>query len=249
MAVTANLENISIILVRTKTPGNIGSIARCMMNMGLSRLILVKPTEYKNSEALRMAAGAHEILEKAEVFQTLEEAIAGHGLVYGTTRQGEGYRRKNLMTSREAAERTVPLLSQNRVAIVFGREVNGLENDDIALCNELISIPSSDAFPSLNLSHALMVVAYDLFIAAGAKLPSVKKDKLADAAELESFYEHLEKTIVDIRYFNKQNPKHVMYAFRQMFGRARLDEREVRILRGLLSHIEEAISEKEKGNE
>ncbi|MEK7851207.1 MAG: hypothetical protein AAB275_04935, partial [Deltaproteobacteria bacterium] len=85
--------------------------------------------------------------------------------------------------------------------------------------------------------------------AAGAKLPSVKKDKLADAAELESFYEHLEKTIVDIRYFNKQNPKHVMYAFRQMFGRARLDEREVRILRGLLSHIEEAISEKEKGNE
>ncbi|MEK7850879.1 MAG: TrmH family RNA methyltransferase, partial [Deltaproteobacteria bacterium] len=81
MAVTANLENISIILVRTKTPGNIGSIARCMMNMGLSRLILVKPTEYKNSEALRMAAGAHEILEKAEVFQTLEEAIEGHGLV------------------------------------------------------------------------------------------------------------------------------------------------------------------------
>lgn len=246
MSATTNLENISIVLVRTKTPGNIGSIARCMMNMGLSRLILVRPTEYKNSEALRMAAGAHEILEKAEVFQTLEEAIAGHGLVYGTTRQVGGYRRNKLMTSREAAERTVPLLSQNRVAIVFGREVNGLDNEDIALCHELISIPSSDAFPSLNLSHALMVVAYDLFMAAGAKLPPLKQEKLADAAELEGFYEHLENIIVDIRYFNKQNPKHIMVAFRQIFGRARLDEREVRILRGLLSHIEEAIGSKDE---
>lgn len=237
----ANLENISIILVKTKTPGNIGSIARCMMNMGLSRLILVRPPEYKNGDALRMAAGTHEILERAEVFPTLKEAIAGHGLVYGTTRQIGGYHRKNLYTAREAAERVIPLLSENRIGIVFGREVNGLDNEDIALCNELISIPSSDAFPSLNLSHAVMVVAYELFMAAGARLPSLNKEKLADAADLERFYEHLEKTIVDIRYFNKQNPKHIMFAFRQMFGRARLDEREVRILRGLLSHIDEAI--------
>jgi len=237
----ANLENISIILVKTKTPGNIGSIARCMMNMGLSRLILVRPPEYKNGDAMRMAAGTHGILEKAEVFPTLKEAIAGHGLVYGTTRQIGGYHRKNLYTAREAAERVLPLLSENRVGIVFGREVNGLDNEDIALCNELISIPSSDAFPSLNLSHAVMVVAYELFVAAGARLPSLNKEKLADAADLERFYEHLEKTVVDIRYFNQQNPQHVMFAFRQMFGRARLDEREVRILRGLLSHIDEAI--------
>src|SRR3989304_3828907 len=243
MSATANLENISIILVRTKTPGNIGSIARCMMNMGLSRLLLVRPTEYKNGDALRMAAGAHEILEGAEVFQTLEEAIVGHGLILGTTRQIGGNCRKNLSSAREAAERVTPLLSENRIGIVFGREVNGLDNEDIALCHELISIPSDDAFPSLNLSHAVMVVAYELFMAAGARLPSMNKERLADAADLENFYEHLEKTIVDIRYFNKQNPKHIMFAFRQMFGRARLDEREVRILRGLLSHIDEAVEE------
>ncbi|MBI4745935.1 MAG: RNA methyltransferase [Deltaproteobacteria bacterium] len=237
----SNLENISVILVKTKTPGNIGSIARCMMNMGLSRLILVRPPEYKNGDALRMAAGAHGILERAEVFPTLKKAVAGHGLVYGTTRQIGGHHRKNLYTAREAAERVVPLLSENRIGIVFGREVNGLDNDDIALCNELISIPSSDAFPSLNLSHAVMVVAYELFVAAGARLHSVNKEKLADVADLENFYEQLEQTVDEIRFFNKQNPKLIMLAFRQMFGRARLDDREVRILRGFLSHIDETI--------
>lgn len=238
-----NLENISIILVRTKTPGNIGAIARCMMNMGLSRLILVRPTDYKGEEAMRLAVGAHEILEKAEVFPTLEEAIAGHNLVLGTTRLIGGNYRKNLHTARGAAEKIVPLLSENRVALVFGREVNGLDNEDIALCHELISIPSSDALPSLNLSHAVMVVAYEMFMAAGARLPSVKQEKLADAADLERFYEHLEKTTIDIGYTNKQNPQHMMYAFRQIFGRTRLDAREVRILRGLLSHVEKAAGE------
>lgn len=239
-----DLENISIVLVRTKTPGNIGSIARCMMNMGLSRLILVRPTEYKNSEALRMAAGAHEILERAEVFPTLTEAIAGHGLVLGTTRQ-LGHYRKNLHTVREAAEKVVPLLSENKVALVFGREVNGLDNDDIALCHELISIPSSDSFPSINLSHALMVVAYEVFMASGARLPSLHR-KLADAADLENFYAHLEQTLDRIDFLDKQNPRHTMFAFRHIFGRTRLDEREVRILRGMLNHIDKSAGRKKK---
>jgi len=240
----SNLENISVILVNTKTPGNIGSIARCMMNTGLSRLILVRPTEHQNSEALKMAAGAHGILERAEIVPTLKDALAGHGLVLGTTRR-VGSCRKKLFNPREAAERVIPLLSQNRVALVFGREVNGLDNDDIALCHELITIPSSDAFPSLNLSHAVMVVAYEMFMAAEPKMRSLKQGKLADAADLERFYEQLEQTVDEIRFFNKQNPKLIMFAFRQMFGRARLDDREVRILRGFLSHIDEAI----KGSE
>jgi tRNA/rRNA methyltransferase len=234
-----NLENISIVLVKTKTPGNIGSIARCMMNMGLSRLVLVRPTDYKNSEALKMAAGAHEILERAEVFPTLSEAIEGHGLVLGTTRQLGRYR-KNIHTAREAAETAIPLLSNNRVAVVFGREVNGLDNEDISLCHELISIPSSDAFPSLNLSHAVMVVAYELFTAAGAKLPHYE-ERLADARELEGFYQHFQKTMQEIDFIDKNYPRHMMFAFRQIFGRARLDEREVRMLRGMLSHIDKAV--------
>lgn len=235
----ANLENISIILVRTKTPGNIGSIARCMMNMGLSRLILVRPTEYKNSEALKMAAGAHEILERAEVFPTLKEAIEGHGLVLGTTRQLGRYRR-NLYTAREAAEMVIPLLPQNRIGIVFGREVNGLDNEDLALCHELISIPSSDSFPSLNLSHAVMVVAYELFMASGARLPSLE-GKLADAEDMEKMYEHFQRTMRDIDFIDDESSRHMMHSIRQMLGRARLEDREVRILRGMLSHIDKAV--------
>lgn len=236
----ANLENISIILVKTKTPGNIGSIARCMMNMGLSRLILVRPTEYMNSDALRMAAGTHSILEKAEVFLTLKDAIAGHNLIFGTTGQ-LGHYRKNIHTAREAAEKIVPMLSENRVAIVFGREVNGLDNEDISLCHELISIPSSDAFPSLNLSHAVMVVAYELFMAAGARLP-VSEEKLADAKDLENFYEHLQNTLEAVDFEDIRRPRRLMSSFRQIFGRARLDDREVRILRGMLSHIDAIVN-------
>jgi tRNA/rRNA methyltransferase len=239
MPFNANLENISIVLVKTKTPGNIGSIARCMMNMGLSRLILVRPTEYMNSDALRMAAGAHDILEKAEVFPTLKEAISGHSLVLGTTRQLGRYR-KNIHTAREAAEMVIPLLPNNRVAVVFGREVNGLDNEDITLCHELVSIPSSDSFPSLNLSHAVMVVAYELFMASGAKLPP-SEEKPADAADLENFYRHLQETMEEIDFVDRKYPRHMMFAFRQIFGRARLDEREVRILRGMLSHIDKAV--------
>jgi TrmH family RNA methyltransferase len=138
------------------------------------------------------------------------------------------------------AEQALPLLSSNKVAIVFGREVNGLDNEDIALCHELIAIPASDAFPSLNLSHAVMVVAYELFTAAQAKLqPS--EHALAPAAELEKFYEHLQKSLVEIEFVDKVHPEHMMFSLRQLFGRARLDSRDVSILRGILSQIERAV--------
>jgi tRNA/rRNA methyltransferase len=131
----------------------------------------------------------------------------------------------------------MPYLSGNRIAIVFGNEVNGLENDDIALCHELISIPSSSAFPSLNLSHAVMVVAYELFVAAQAKLPASDRT-LAPSGELEQFYEHFQKSLQDMGFIDKAHPEHMMFSLRQLFGRSRLDSREVSILRGILSQIE-----------
>lgn len=227
------LHNISILLVNTKTPGNIGAVARCMMNTGLSRLILVRPPIDRDDEALKLAAGAESILEKAEVFPTLQEAIAGHGLVIGTSRH-RGKQRKNLRSPREAAEAVAPLLAKNRIAIVFGREVNGLDREDLSLCHELVCIPSSDAFPSLNLSHAVMVVAYELFVAAATRAPLSDRE-LARAEEVESFYRHLEETLSAIGFIGPENREHMMYSLRQLFGRARLDQRDVSILRGVLS--------------
>ena len=230
------LDNISFVLVDTKTPGNMGAVARCMMNMGLSNLILVRPPADQNSEALKLAAGAHRVLENAQTFSTLRDAVSDFGLVIGASRHQSRWR-KNLHTPRILAEKLMPYLSGNRSAIVFGNEVNGLENDDIALCHELISIPSSSAFPSLNLSHAVMVVAYELFVAAQAKLPASDRT-LASSGELEQFYEHFQKSLQDMGFIDKAHPEHMMFSLRQLFGRSRLDSREVSILRGILSQIE-----------
>lgn len=230
------LEKISIVLVDTKTPGNIGAVARCMMNMGLSNLILVRPPADRNDQALKFAVGADRILENANIFSTLGDAVSDFGLVIGSSRH-RSRRKKNINTPAEIAEKLIDLLSGNRVAVVFGNEVNGLSNDDIALCHELLSIPSSSAFPSLNLSHAVMIVAYELFVAAQVKSPAFCRI-LAPSGKLEDFYVHLRNTLQDIGFIDRAHPEHMMYSLRQVFGRARLDSRDVSILRGILRQIE-----------
>jgi TrmH family RNA methyltransferase len=235
MTVPDPLDNVSIVLVNTKTPANIGAVARSMMNMGLSRLILVRPPEDPNDDALKLAAGAGKVLHEAKQFVTLSEAVADHHLVIGTSRH-LARRRRNVHLPRETTERIVPLLSENRIALVFGREVNGLEKEDLALCHELIAIPSSDAFPSLNLSHAVMVIAYELFLAAHAGLSAAERS-LAPAEDLEQFFGHLQKALRDIGFLDGQNAEHMMSSLRQLFGKARLEPRDVSILRGILAAI------------
>ena len=236
------LDNISIVLVDTKTPANIGAAARCMMNMGLSRLILVDPPKDADRDARKLAAGADEIIEKAVVFPSLAVALADQGLVIGTSRHA-GKQRKNIRTPREMAEQVVPLLSKNRVAIVFGNEVNGLENRDLALCHEIVAIPSSDAFPSLNLSHAVMIVVYELFLASGAQVSQLS-NALARSDDIEGFYRQLQDTLQAIGFLEHDHPERLMFSLRQLFGRARLNSRDVSILRGILSAVDRVVSTK-----
>lgn len=233
---TTSLHNISIVLVDTKTPANIGATARCMMNMGLSRLVLVQPPEDPLREAVKLAAGADIILTQAEVFSSLNEAIVDYALVFGTSRH-KGRLRKNIRSPREAAEDFIPLLSRNKVAVVFGNEMNGLTREDLALCNEIIAIPSADSFPSLNLSHAVMIVAYELFLASKThSAPDAKE--LAPLKIIEDFYEHLQKTLLDIEFLDKNDEKRMMFTLRQLFGRSRLGQRDVAVLRGILSAVD-----------
>jgi tRNA/rRNA methyltransferase len=231
----SSLDNVSVVLVKTKAPANIGSVARCMMNTGLSRLILVRPPEDRNDEAMKLAAGAGTILTQAARFETLREAVADHHLVIGTSRHLARHRR-NVRAPRETANRIVPLLARSRIALVFGREVNGLDKEDVALCHELIAIPSSDTFPSLNLSHAVMVIAYELFLAAHAGRPADER-VLARSDEVERFFDHLQTTLRDIRFLDDRNAVHMMFSLRQLFGRARLEPRDVKVLRGILSAV------------
>jgi tRNA/rRNA methyltransferase len=234
----ALLDNISIILVDTKTPANIGAVARCMMNTGLSRLILVDPPSDRNNEAQRLAAGAGAILAAAQTYDSLEKAVADHHLVIGTSRH-KGKQRKNMRSPRVQAERVIPLLAHNKAAILFGNEVNGLTNQDLALCHELIAIPSADAFPSLNLSHAVMIVAYELFLAAGAS-PALSQTALAAGADAEQFYRHLQQTLQDLEFIDPSQPERMMLSLRQLFGKARLTARDIGILQGILSAVDRA---------
>ena len=238
MPPTNPLQNVSIVLVRTKTPGNIGAVARCMMNMGLSRLILVRPPRDDRGETLRLAAGAEGIIENARRAATLAEAIEGHELVIGTSRH-HGRLRRNVGTARATAERVLPLLAANRAAILFGREVNGLDRQELALCHEILFIPSSADFPSLNLSHAVMVVAYELFIASRIGQRATERP-LAAAADLERFFGHLQRTLLHIGFLDAGHPERIMASLRQVFGRARLDPRELRMLRGILTAMDRA---------
>ena len=229
------LTNVSIVLVDTKTPANIGAVARCMMNTGLSRLILVRPPEDRLAEAVKLAAGAEAVLSRAARFETLREAVADHHLVIGTSRRlARG--RRNVHSPRDMAEQVLPLLAKNRVAVVFGREVNGLDRDDLSLCHELIAIPSSDDFPSLNLSHAVMVIAYELFLAAHAFGLTAGK-VLAPAVEVERFFGQLELILRDVGFLDGTNAERMMFSLRQIFGRARLEPRDVSILRGILTAL------------
>jgi TrmH family RNA methyltransferase len=230
------LDNISIVLVDTKTPANIGAVARCMMNTGLSRLILVDPPIDRNEDALRLAAGAGSILAEAQTYDSLDKAVADQHLVIGTTRH-RGKQRKNIRPPRVQAEQVVPLLAHNKAAFVFGNEVNGLTNRDLALCHELIAIPAADAFPSLNLSHAVMIVAYELFLAAGAS-PSVSQTALAAGADAEQFYRHLQQTLQDVGFLDKKQPERMMLSLRQLFAKARLSARDINILQGILSAVD-----------
>jgi TrmH family RNA methyltransferase len=232
------LDNISIVLVDTKTPANIGAAARCMLNMGLSHLVLVNPPDDPAGEALKLAAGADGVLDQARCAATLAEAVKDHELVLGTSRH-TGRLRKNVLTPHDAVKAAVPLLSCNKVAIVFGNEVNGLTREDLSFCHELISIPSSDAFPSLNLSHAVMIVAYELFLASGNAPVLVDRD-LAPSEAVEEFHRHLQNTLLNTGFLDRNKPARMMSVLRQIFGRARLSQKDVAVLRGILTSVERA---------
>jgi len=233
------LDNVSIVLVDTKTPANIGAVARCMMNMGLSCLALVNPRKDPNGEAVRLAAGAETILDNAAIFSSLADAVAGHGLVIGTSRH-PGRLRKHVRSPREMAADAAPLLAKNRVALVFGNEVNGLAIADLSLCQALVSIPSSPKFPSLNLSHAVMVMAYELFIASAERMPAAEVE-LAPAQDQEAFFRHLQQTLQQIGFLDAGHPERMMVSLRRIFGKARLDPRETAILRGILSECDRTL--------
>jgi tRNA (cytidine32/uridine32-2'-O)-methyltransferase len=241
---------IRIVLVGTTHPGNIGAVARAMRTMGLERLSLVSPRHFPSDEATARAAGADYLLEQARVCATLEEALAGCRFVVGASARLRGLSWSTL-APREAAPRLVAESAHGEVAVVFGRESSGLSNDELASCHALLHIPTDPGFSSLNLAMAVQVVAYELRLAtlAGDAAPLVQPrvDPLATIEDLERFYEHLERALTAAGFLNPANPRHLMLRLRRLFSRALLEEKEVRILRGVLSALEPRVAGRPAG--
>ena len=245
MAPGPKLDAISIVLVRTRFPENVGSVARVMKNMGLSRLILVDGCSPFHCNAYKLASGAEDILERAEESPTLLEAVSGMEFLAGMTSRG-GRDRAPLLTPEELVSELIPLTAANSAGLVFGSEKEGLTSEELSLCHRYVRIPSSQTFPSLNLAQAVGVLCYEL-IRASWTTPGPSA-RLAQSDQLEKMFEHMEKTLLEIDFVESRNPKRVISALRRLFGRSKLEDREIRILQGIWSKMDWQIK-KQKGND
>jgi tRNA/rRNA methyltransferase len=210
-----------------------------MANAGLSRLVLVRPADHLAPDALRMALAARPILEGAQVFDDLGAALAEFSFVAGTTRRGGAGRRARI-APRELAAQLRAVRRENAAAVLFGREESGLTNDELKYCHRLVTIPSSEGFASLNLAQAVMVVAYEIFAAGeesgGPSGPGAPLRR-ASTAQLEGLFGQMEEVLLEVGYLQPSNPGRMMRVFRRLFGRAGLDEREAKALRGVFRQV------------
>jgi tRNA/rRNA methyltransferase len=233
-------ENLSIILVEPQGPINIGSVCRTMMNFGFTQLRLVNPTKhYKSLLAKKMALTAFTVLEDALIFEDLQSALSDIQIAFGTTRRFGKYR-KNFFTPSGAAKKIRQTYESISCALVLGPEDTGLETKDLDLCQHFITIPTHDAYKSMNLSHALAVLLYEISLKSdiGDKFFDPQPKKLAQGEEIEHMFQHMEKSLLNIDFLDKQNPEHLLRTFRRIFREAGLTSREVKIIRGMMSRID-----------
>jgi len=234
-------SNISIILVEPQSPGNVGMVCRAMKNMGLSRLRLVNPCSITHPEALMFAVSAKDLLEQAEIFPTLEAALADTPLSVATTRRHGKYRQE-IWSPQEIVAKISADAGVNRAALVFGREDSGLTTEEVALCRWQATIPTAEEYGSLNLAQAVLIFCYELF---GGLNPVINQEsrELAEGEALESMYVQMERVLLKVGFLNPENPAHLMRSLRRIFARAELDSREVAIVRGMMSQIDWAAGE------
>ena len=226
------LTNISILLLEPQSPANIGSVARVMKNMGLTKLYLINPQTEITAESFQLACGADDILGAARRTETLQEALQPFNLCVGTTsRSLDTF--PQVFTPHQLAIQIADFSDKSQVALLFGRERTGLTNEQMQYCQWLVTIPSNPDFESMNLSHAVAILAYELY--SRQPLPSLgRKIESAQINQLESFCRTLQKNLTEIGFLKAPKPERLMITIRNILSRALLEERDVQILRGIL---------------
>jgi TrmH family RNA methyltransferase len=230
--------SIRIVLAGISHPGNIGAAARAMKTMGLAQLCLVAPARFPAAEATVMAAGADDLLDRAQVFPDVRSAVADCGLVVGTTARSRHLPWRPL-EPREAAAEIAGASTHSKVAVLFGAERTGLTNEELELCQLLLTIPTGAAYASLNVAMAVQVVAYEILLATRSATTDARGGiPLASAVEMERFFAHLEQVLEEIEFRDRTGDGHLLARLRRFFSRAVPDQNEINILRGILTSVQ-----------
>lgn len=239
------LDSVRIVLVNTSDCRNIGSAARAMKTMGLTKLVLVDPIEMPNGQAQALSAGASDVLASATVVKTLEEAIVDCGLVVGTSARSRTLPWP-MLEPRSCGEKFIEEAANFPVALVFGRESSGLTNDELQLCHFHVQIPANPEYSSLNLAMAVQTLSYEIRMAFLATEEKAHKTASADETEYplveetERMYEHFEQALKATGFIVPSHPGLVMTKLRRLLNRARPDSKEVKMMRGILASVEKS---------
>ena len=234
MLLKTKTKNISIVLYKPKYAGNIGAVARAAKNMGISNIIIVGTTDFDREEMQQRSTHlAADVLDKIQYGEDIGETLGRFNYIVGTTAR-LGKARGPFISPHAAARDIADIFQKNKVALLFGPEDTGLANEELRLCHAVVTIPTSREFTSLNLSHAVMILCYEIFIASSGEIKTEEvAPKLARSQELEGMYGQIKTLLADIEFLNPENPEYWMMHIRRFFARAGLLSREVGIIRGI----------------
>ncbi len=227
------LKNFRVVLVNPLYGGNVGAVCRCMANCGISDLVIAeRGYEVDNDECRKRAMHAEHLFDNRREFATLAEAVSDCGLVAGTSAR-LGLYRSHAKTAREWGPILYEKAQNNRIALVFGTEDKGLSKEQLALCTQIIQIPSHPDYTSLNLSHAVMICCYELFLASERFEPNEEPSTEASSALRERMFSAWENTLYDIGFMKEDKAEHMMLGLRRILSRGLLTESDVKILMGI----------------
>ncbi len=231
------VKNIRIVLASPIYGGNVGSVCRAMANTGLSDLAIAAPRDIDMGEARMMACAGMKILESREEYSSLGDAVSDCGSVMGATAR-RGLYRSHSQTPRELAPEVLENSGTQKVALVFGREDNGLSNEELALCTQIIQIPTSPKNSSLNLAQAVMICCYEIYVATNTFEPSEEKSEVASSSMREMMFTLWQRTLMDIGFMKEDKADHMMMGLRRILSRGKLTKDDVRILMGIARQAE-----------
>ncbi len=241
MAITKDqADHIRFILVEPQHPGNIGASVRALKTMGFEHLVLVNPAPFDVPEARWMAHASEDLFDRIQVVPSLDRAVADLHFVVATTQRTREFHLP-FFTPKQLAARLLPMARRHQVAIVFGREASGLTNKELAYCHAVSTIPAATTHPSLNLSQAVMIYAYELYNMA-SEASAEYQYRLASQQELAALKTHLRRSLERVGFRPMDNWNNFLMRFQRFFGRAMPEIRDVRLMHKILQAFDEYIA-------